>query len=472
MMTRGVLLLALLLCASAVYLLLFLQQKFHPKLTLFAPHSAPLFSAVRCLRSDSAWERMCHFENVCFDTEDRVFDFFAEPGRLPLLFAGAEGVGSLSPNTSSYEHAVAQLQVPLRLGYYYAEWKDSLLPLRIVPYPINSKNARFHERAVHVVFKSFWAENYGHALGDDVLPVYSLMKHFGVLSTDLQTLMLGNPMLDTPEEFKRAMRFLRELMALISPHPILNVNTDTPFAAQSSAQRHICLANLLAGHGRLGMKSDQGFAWEDFANAALLQAAHLWPTVQKASEDAIKVQSIVILHKAGRRSLQNDKAVGAYLLRVFEVSVTIIDPSTLSLEEQLVLAQNTTVLVTPCGGVSFFGAFLRRSAAMVVLGHWNPDTNTSQNMEDFFWRSNGRLSSVLYYDVLASETTILPPGNSSRGSFWDYRNFGAVTVSLKRMARLVDSALQFAEHFLDLPKPSYGTRLQSEYASSLGISQK
>ncbi len=131
------------------------------------------------------------------------------------------------------------------------------------------------------------------------------------------------------------------------------------------------------------------------------------------------------------------------------------------------LAQNTTVLVTPCGGVSFFGAFLRRSAAIVVLGYWNPDTNASNNMEDFFWRNNGRLSSVLYYNVQAFETTILPPGNASRGNFWDYRNFGAVTVSLQRMARLVDSALQFAERFFDLPKPSYGTKFQSEYDKSL-----
>lgn len=424
-----------------------------------------LFSSVQCLRSDNDWERFCHFENVCFDTVDRVFDFYCDPLRLPLLYAGPKGMTSISKNSSSYgvEKKMSQLQIPLQLNYDKFYWEKSLLPIRLVPLQLDKWNSTFDDKVVHVVFQSFWAENFGHALGDDILPVFSLLKRFDFLHEDAQIMMLGYHNLDSLSDRLRAKGFLSNLTSLVSPFPLIDMNQDILFSS-SSKNRHVCVSNLLAGHGRLGLKTDRGFAWNEFIESALSRASNIWPLLRIEQELPLNSQRILVLIKHGRRSMLNYDEVVLYLRHVFGVPVQSVDPSNLSLEEQLILAQQTTVLVTPCGGISFFGAFLRKGASLVVLGFWNPDTNSSNNMEDFVWRHNTRLSASLYYDVRFEETIILPPGNVTRMSFEDFRNYGAITVNVKRMARVVDSALQFAEHGLNLQTPSFETKFQEEYA--------
>ena len=108
----------------------------------------------------------------------------------------------------------------------------------------------------------------------------------------------------------------------------------------------------------------------------------------------------------------------------------------MSIEDQIIEAQRTTVLVTPCGGISFLGIFLRSRASAVVAGEWDPTRKGSHNPDYFLWEYFTEVNTI-YYDVLLSEVTILPSGNSEMKSRNDFRYYGSVTVNTSRIERLV-----------------------------------
>ena len=65
------------------------------------------------------------------------------------------------------------------LGYV-----DEYLPLvdRVGPIPLMNVSVSDHQ--VHIYFTSFWAENFAHALVDDIHPLFALMYAFKMASRD------------------------------------------------------------------------------------------------------------------------------------------------------------------------------------------------------------------------------------------------------------------------------------------------
>lgn len=185
-----------------------------------------------------------------------------------------------------------------------------------------------------------------------------------------------------------------------------------------------------------------------FYQYLLKRAADKWPNVQNAVAQKITKHHVVVLEKKGRRRILNHDALVKHLRSLY-TSVVSVEPSALSLAEQFVVAQKTTVLVTPSGAMSYLAAFMRPGAAAVFVGHWDPSKNTSDHLDQVFWRHDFTLTD-LYYDVRKDEVTILPPGNITRPGFWDYRDHGSVTVNLKRITDLVASAMMSVDAKLPL----------------------
>lgn len=304
-----------------------------------------------------------------------------------------------------------------------------------------------------VLFESFWAENFGHALGDDALPVYALLRDFRLDKCQTGVLTKAGLARNLGASRPRGERFLRTFFRLLHVHPILSLSETS----NNPTQPLTCFHDVLAGHGTAGMMYDQDRYWSDFIALLLRNMALESKAAAQAINTRLSSQLIVLLDKRGRRRVTNIQEAASHIATTFRVLVQVVNPANMSFEEQVVLAQRTTVLITPCGGISFFAAFLKSRATAIFMGYWDPKSKRSGRMEAFIWSYVSRLNDM-YYDVVEAEVIIRAPGNATRKNNDDFRNHGDITMALPKLERLVASALQHGERVFDLDQPSFFRR--------------
>jgi hypothetical protein len=94
-------------------------------------------------------------------------------------------------------------------------------------------------------------------------------------------------------------------------------------------------------------------------------------------------QQITIFKKNGRRNF--DKAEELFeLCKEFGVSVTLVMPSDLTIIQQLLLLQNTSVLITPFGGMSFASLFLPKGSVGIYVDYFRTQYNLTEGLESWY----------------------------------------------------------------------------------------
>jgi hypothetical protein len=422
---------------------------------------------------------------VCWDRNDRTFVYFHDPGNLHQVI-DSSGFGPIDTWVGypvQISHSPSAAVVP------------TMMPLVERAGPIPRAESTFAEPEVHVLFQSFWAENFGHALGDDIMPAFSLQSAFGLLTPD-SVLMLpqnvGHPMCNPGELWQRARLLLNTLSTLISDHPITEIDIDAAYATTyhagesnsteygihcdescrcfnkvpppqagrgADALRYVCFRNLLAGHSLLGLTGspDGGLGLTAFSNYIIERAMRRWPSVEAASRPLAK-QRLLIFEKTGRRRILNVQSLAEYLRGAFAVEVEVIRPGDLPLQDVIAKCISSSVILTPLGGISFNVAFARARSSVVFVTAWDAKHKAASGFERYIWEQVHRLTDF-YYDVRLPEITVLPPGNVTHPSIADFRNHGSVTVDMARMGRIIVSALTSAEQELGIPAPSFSKHM-------------
>ena len=390
----------------------------------------------------------CELSEVCWDSHRHNFAYFQPPGTVDQYVVSAQGTFSLRNALKKYSHLV-------NLNRYKKSYKDTALPLRIVTEPVRKNELKYHNASVHAIYEGYGNSNFGHFVMDDVMPVYSLMKMFGRLTRDIQVMTLsdltGAIAKHTGQkgsEYMLARKRLTELFAMLSDRQHLDISQEMSF----KKERFTCFRHLLAGHGHLGLMHDDGYAVSDFSRYILQQLARQNQTVADAISAKVEQYQILILKKEGRRRILNVDEVAESLSLAFpNAKVVLFNPANVSIEDQIIEAQRTTVLVTPCGGISFLGMFLRSRASAVVAGLWVPTSKRSSNNDYYLWEYFTEVNTI-YYDVLLEEITILPPGNEKRKGVDDYRFYGSLTMNVSKIEMLVAAALRTSGYLLDITK--------------------
>ncbi|GJN94333.1 hypothetical protein Rhopal_007407-T1 [Rhodotorula paludigena] len=286
-----------------------------------------------------------------------------------------------------------------------------------------------------VLQEAFWPENFGHSMGDDFLPIFRLASAFGLWDrSTVQAIM--HPPCWSRGYWERGCAHHDELAPLLLDRPYETYN-GTLFSSVSpddQSSGHVCFRHLLVGTARLGMGYPSEHLWPRFL-AELKRGAGLSPALGP------KKQRITILVKHGRRTILNYAEVEHGLRSRFGVEVEAVDPAEMGLVEQLQYMQETTVVVSPCGGVSFSAIFLPKGASPVFVDYWDVRYNTTSQMERFIYTSNDNITPFYYpveFDDLSLDRTQIPGWFREHEAEWEiWRNWANVTINVERMERYV-----------------------------------
>lgn len=409
-------------------------------------HGGREHSTISCHLDDtnSDFDRRCHLQNVCWDRRESTFVYFLDRDRPDELARGATLISG-KPRKISVRRNRGEL------GYV-----DEYLPLveRVGPIPL--ANATFSEHKVHIYFTSFWAENFGHALVDDIHPLFALMYAFNMVSRDslfLYPREVANNLYGSDKE--RGSRLLHELANLISDNGILRMDTDPLFSSvnpTASETSLVCMRHLLAGTGNLeNLNIHPHFntvgSWPQFIDALLVGwRKKVGVEAEGILSAPVQTQLLVFIRKVGRRRFINLDMLVEKSKKVFGVETLVINPGEMSVIEQITVAQRATVTFMPCGGISFFNAFLREGATAIVADYWDAHEKDSLSMDGYFWDRILSGFQTLRYTLQEDDIVIEFPGNATARTWRDIRDYGATMIDLERAMRLIDRALYMAEH--------------------------
>jgi hypothetical protein len=272
---------------------------------------------------------------------------------------------------------------------------------------------------ITILYHPHYPSNLGHIIGDDLFPLFNMMSSFGVLVNDAQLIIsrsCDTIFKNNQKKIELCYHFMNMLIPGLSNKPFLAA-TQPDFGEKLGVQSDIiCFENVITGIG--------------------LNSAH-----------TPKKHRITVSIKNGKRGLANYKELISHLKLHFpNVEIDAIELRSLgSWKNELKYLQDTSVLITPCGGVSMSAMFLPHNSALIIVDYFNVKKNEAVGMEDRLWSNLGYIRP--YHYPFVKEEVVLDP-KYNRNEYQDMRDYGQVNVNLQRMTTIVQSALRHVENFM------------------------
>ncbi|POY75533.1 hypothetical protein BMF94_1436 [Rhodotorula taiwanensis] len=395
-----------------------------------------VYSSNRCIGAAHLGPNLdatrCHFENVCIELQaiNRQAQQYSyasdwQPHQSVKMTYYRPPVARDTPHYSNRQHDIQRPWVRLHTDAY-------LVP-EIVYEPLPS-DAVWSPAENAILQEAFWPENFGHAIGDDFFSAYHLARSFGAWDrSDMQIIM--HPACSDRGSPHRACANHAKIAPYVLDRPLETANS-TLFTSEAGPR--VCFRNLYTGMRELGTSYPSKNVMPQFIQ-------EFRKTAGLSATSTPGRQRITVFLKEGRRIFLNNDALVEHLRQRFDVEVDLMDPSKLSISEQLAYLQDTTVLVSPCGGISYGQFFLSKGASMVVADYWHLDKNANRTMpmEPFVFQHNNNVETFYYpleWEDLQLDRSVIPPdGGGTEFAF--YRNYANLTVNLDRMEKYVFSGV-------------------------------
>lgn len=396
-------------------------------------------------RSDAFGDRSCRFQNICYRPSDDAWLHYTDPDEddEPVTVDAAGELSSAIP-----QHLVNLRSVGNPADARY--WAPQRVSKGPIPQAAFAARKEPSHADLHILYHPHYPSNIGHVIGDDLFPIYNLMSSFGVLTSDAQLIIQRDCDKIFSNNAKKAAQchgFLPLLLPGVSRRQYLAATQDdlAERLGVDPALDLVCFENLLAGQGPWGFQQSLGRAprWWGYHNFYLSNyGVNPLQTPKKPR--------ITVSIKKGKRGLANNDELVAHLRAQFpKVEIDALELVSLGgWRNELRYLQDTSVLITPCGGVSMSAMFLPHNAALVVIDYFSTRVNNSVGMEERLWSNLGYIR-AFHYPFSEAEVE-LPDHNPplSRTEFQDMRDYGQVRVNLERMTDLVKAALSHTNNFM------------------------
>jgi hypothetical protein len=174
-----------------------------------------------------------------------------------------------------------------------------------------------------------------------------------------------------------------------------------------------------------------------------------------------KKHQITIFKKNWSRSISNHDDLVKHITQKYknqEIEVVEIDPSRLSIKDQINLMLKTTLLITPCGGISMIGFFLTSGSSLISTdfpGYQGEDKFTSDHMEAYFWNSLFWINDLYYSiedysEIGRGKGPLKTPDpfdcdpktkNATRAKYEHIRSQTKITINFEKMDKLIEHSL-------------------------------
>lgn len=287
--------------------------------------------------------------------------------------------------------------------------------------------------------------NLGHLLWEEISPLFWTPLRFGIPVENLKEMHIFS-MLDPLPSYALFHKVLSFFLPLITSVPL------QPFPYSRTL---VCFDSLLTGGVNLFFRPtwDPDLVSHAFGRESLLLQwrEHIlrqlrldpWKEVDILDPETY----IVLVNKsssflgAARRSISNLHQVVDFLERYHISSrVKVIEWQHSSLQEQMEILMNTSLLITPAGGISMLIPFLPIHAHVLIMdfpsnrAQFGIPANASGSMEASFWTAWTHLY-FMYYQVFPWQTdsfVLDVPGTT------DYRNHASIRIQPEQLFMILD----------------------------------
>jgi hypothetical protein len=348
-------------------------------------------------RLGSEWYRSCHYQNLCFDLQNKVFVAHMSPQARKLMSSHSFLYHKLNYISSIPRKMVVSPQLNRLGGGYpfyadlpevydlsnvssYYRYNGTWLSTKIY----NSDNSGTLGKLLQMRLSSFshislfFITNYlkkGHVLWDIWLPIFSLLELFALNKHELIVTLFPSINIVRP-----VYSFLAQSFGLVTP-----LNPNESLNVSDSRSRYICALNGGSGYGWLMDHGfgDHGWKPDDLMYPVnLRRGPELWrlrnfilrnldiPAELQPNSKIEIVFSISSSHDWHRRiqfqeeydeikrlNLSNQK----YRVRKSHLVAA-------SLRKQLMIASRTTIFISVVGGGTFPAFFLPKGSTLILYG--------------------------------------------------------------------------------------------------------
>jgi hypothetical protein len=435
----------------------------HPDDTTSLGPTIGRYSKFRCSGNDNDVnghvERLCLFENVCFDRDSNSFKFYRRMDRVqsPVLFDSR--LGPLDQFSHDNHGFVAVKQ--LLWAAAHSE-HDTFAP-HIVPGEspaVSSPDSTIRLSSLHVLW-STWAQddNLGHVLWEEMAGIWYAMIRMNVLSENATAMHWPDSLPERPLAVKFRDAFFPAISTRspVSFYPYIERLADSA-APDAGIIRHVCFDQFLVG-GNV-RRFLQRMEWHNYGHEPLFFSlrARILDVFGLSPYSTPKAHRIVITRKTSsnyhpdenfktHRSIYNIDEVSNFIKsRYPRIKVDVVDFKELSINDQLRLLIDTTVLITPPGGISMMLPFLPDGANAIILDYLEKEDDVhigtrageSVSMEGPFWNYWPHVKKIYYQVRTRAELRSDDPSRSLDDVSW--RDEVSVNINLERLELLLTMA--------------------------------
>jgi len=347
---------------------------------------------------EEAWKfRSCHFQNLCFDTEDREFVMFTSPEQHKLEEALEKPQSDTFWTASSKNTSVS-------VGGMNPKWNDEHKLLKWYPTlrdandDLKSQGGYFMLQTdkVLIPWHSMAGHNPGHLVWDDFLPLYKLITAFDLIDKDMVLIRYDLTLAmwaGCQRQWEKCRPILKKFLPLLGTH--LNMTSsqnDTSLELVvdgeqlSRKSKYVCAPNGAAGLGYLTdhFKSYHGWHPDDYKMAlntgrgGQMYQFRNWmvDNVYEEKRDERKISKapyrIIISSSSSNKGPRNVSFnhlatnIRNRLGHKYELDIKEVVLNTMSIKEQVQLTADAAIFISMCGGGAVTSMFLPKGASLLL----------------------------------------------------------------------------------------------------------
>ncbi|KAL0481080.1 NAD kinase [Acrasis kona] len=378
--------------------------------------------------------RSCVFNNICYDTRANTFNYYQSK---PSIILFDKNVGPIRTFASGRFLALNRKLFGLEA------WAPTI---RITPAPKEEEVTRL--KNVHVLYKHSAREfSFGHIVFEDFGNIFNSFYRLG---TKMKNSVIMHKYV-VPED-ERFQNFEKEYRPAITSNPIVSLK---PYM-NSFGKRYVCFDQLQVSSppvpfDPIATVTNQGKEdmFYQFRNA-ILKYHNIDPEYVPTKHKIIITDKKRSNFRKGRkRVIANLDELHLFLKSNYpDIDIEVIAWDEKTVKEQLLLTMDCTIMITPCGGVSFNLPFLPHNAHAIVMDYFSGDqpeewrgvmANQSASMEGGYWNHFWHFK-TMYYQVFDKSDWE-----------WDFegatntRQDASIVIKMERIKDLIDTALEQME---------------------------